>query len=128
MPGNWKSTQQLNADTGRVEWPTGPTGVVSDGFEPMFVQAWVVQGGTMVEKEDRESGPGATQTSQTSDFAQDRSTWRASELGLTTGRFQPGTAKGIALMALYNEDTNVYKYEWWYQEITLELSSSSKIS
>jgi hypothetical protein len=116
MPGNWISQQTLN--NGRVERPTGPTGTLKKGFEVAWVQAWVVQGGTMADGPDVNSGS-VQSTTQSSGFQQGE--WCASEPGWTTGSFQPGRAKGIALMALYSKDTNTFEYQWWSAKIDLVL-------
>jgi hypothetical protein len=114
--GNWYFYQPLI--NGKVEWPTGPTGNPGPGYEPRWVQAWVVQGGT------RSSGIfnlGPSQSSSESSWSgwAPAGTWIASEPGWVNGPLQPGPATGIALMALYNKNTNLYEYEWWYDAIWL---------
>jgi hypothetical protein len=116
MPGgNWDFYQHLNHN--RVEWPTGPTGNLDPNFDPMWVQAWVVQGGTMG---DGNFNPGPSQsTGQSSWSGFTPGYWTAAEPGWVNGPLQPGPATGIAVMALYNKNTNSYEYEWWYDAIWL---------
>jgi len=122
MPGNWDLTQHVNPANGRIEWPTGPITDVAPGFNPTWVEAWVVQGGGLL---DNEVWTGSSQSSRQSPwtgFAPDR--WTATEPGWRQGQFQPGTASvpafalGIALLALRN-NAGAYEYEWWHEVVFL---------
>jgi hypothetical protein len=121
MPGgNWYQYQHLN--NGKVEWPTRTTGDLDQGFEPQWVQAWVVQGGDDDGAGDDDAGtsypgPGPSQSSSESSWSgwEPPHQWTASEPGWANGTFQAGAATGIALMALYNRNTSppTYEYQWW---------------
>lgn len=117
MPaGNWDFYQPLS--NGKVEWPTGTTGTLDAGYEPAWVQAWVVQGGGQV------AGiynPGPTQSSTQSSWSgwAPPGRWTAGEPGWVNGPLQPGPAAGIALMALYDRNSDTYEYEWWVSPIEL---------
>jgi len=103
MPGNWDQIQYINATTGRVEWPTGP--VTVDGT-PKFLEAWVLQRST-----------GASQrTVQTVFDVPGR--WTAGAGASLQGRFQEGSALGIALVASQDGATN--EFYWWIDELDLE--------
>jgi hypothetical protein len=124
MPGgNWDDYQPLN--NGKVEWPTGPTGTLDAGFEPAWVQAWVVQGGDMDNNGGGTDypGPGPSQSSGQSSWSgwEPHGRWTAAEPGWVNGPLQPGAATGIALMALYNRNTTppTYEYQWWVKDIIL---------
>jgi hypothetical protein len=116
--GNWDFYQPLS--NGKVEWPTGPTGTLDPGYEPRWVQAWVVQGGTMGAGN---FNPGPSQSSSESSWSgwAPPGRWTASEPGWVNGPLQPGPATGIAVIALYNRNTNppTHEYEWWYDAIWL---------
>ena len=69
-------------------------------------------------------GPGPSQNSSQSSWSgwAPPGQWTAAEPGWVNGPLQPGAATGIALMALYNRNTNppTYEYQWWVSAITLE--------
>jgi hypothetical protein len=114
--GNWYFYQPLN--NGKVEWPTGPTGTLDPGYDLKWVQAWVVQGGDMGAGK---FNPGPSQSSSESSWSgwAPAGSWIASEPGWVNGPLQPGPATGIALMALHDENTNSYEYDWWISPIQL---------
>jgi hypothetical protein len=118
MPGgNWDQFQPLN--NGKVEWPAGPmTGIDESVDHPKWVHAWVVQGGP--DTASTTIFAGASQSSAQSSWSgwiPDR--WNAAEPGWVNGSFNQGSAVGIALLALYNKNTDTYKYEWWVDDIVL---------
>lgn len=133
--GMWYPHQNLN--NGKVEWPSGETGTLDQGYAPAWVQAWVVQGGDddgVVQGGDDDGGgngvgmsypgPGPSQSSSQSSWSgwAPPGQWTAAEPGWVNGPLQPGFATGIALMALYNRNTTPpsYEYQWWVSDITLE--------
>jgi hypothetical protein len=118
--GNWDHYQHLNPNNGRVEWPTGPTGTLDPGYEPGWVDAWVVQGDILPgiplpgvylpgpSQSSRGSGPGAFASNQ----------WTAATPGWKNGNLAPGPALGIALIAMYNENGG-YEFDWWFKTVIL---------
>jgi hypothetical protein len=116
MPANWDPQQHLN--TGRVEWPTGPIRNTPGNYRPWWVEAWVVQGGTM---EEETFQPGPTQRTSHgphwSGWGQ-YYRWNADMAGWVNGAFQTGPALGISLLALRDPAGNCL-YEWWYDYIVL---------
>jgi hypothetical protein len=105
MPGRWEQYQNLNA--GRVEWPTGP--LDTEGETPIWLEAWVVQRST-----------GASQRTVDTTFGVPGH-WTASGTPSLQGQFQPGSATGIALVALHNTASNKDEFYWWVDDITLAL-------
>jgi len=102
--GNWDPNQTLNG--GRVEWPKGSL----IGFVPSdnlrHLEAWVVQDTT-----------GATQrTEQTGNW--NLQSWTAKDGRWTEGTFQPGPAKGWAVVS-WKDGTGAFKNYAWSQSITL---------
>src|SRR5689334_7360837 len=99
MPGgNWDQYQPLNH--GRVEWPWGPiTGVDESVHQPMWVHAWVVQGGPDVASTTIYQGNSQSSSeSYSSGWVPLR--WTAAEPGWVNGSFHQGPAVGIAVLAL----------------------------
>jgi hypothetical protein len=123
MPGNWDLIQHVNPANGRIEWPTGPIADVHPGFNPRWVEAWVVQGEGLLEDHFWTGPSQSSRQSPWSGFAPDR--WTATEPGWTQGQFQAGTASapefavGIALLALRNNAAGTYEYEWWHEIVLL---------
>ena len=105
MPGNWDQTQYINASTNRVEWPTGPLTLGSE--TPIWLEAWVVQRST-----------GASQRTVDKTFGAP-GYWTASGTPSLQGQFQPGSATGIALVALHDSTTNTDEFYWWVDDIIL---------
>lgn len=116
MPANWDPNQHIDSETGRIEWPTGPMTDIDPDYEPRWVEAWVVQGGGI--------GPGQVWAGPSQSSAQSSWTgfqsgrWTAPEAGWRNGRFAPGPAVGISLLALRDDDGH-YQYDWWFDVVTL---------
>ena len=117
MPANWDPTQYINPGNGRIEWPTGPITGVDPGFEPIWVEAWAVQGGGL-SPDQILTGPSES-TSQSSWSGWVPGRWTAAEPGWKNGQFHPGPAMGISLLALRN-GAGGYKYEWWFEVVALQ--------
>ena len=121
MPGgNWYQYQHLN--NGKVEWPTGPTEDIDQGFEPpRWVQAWVVQGGRRRHRASTGTsypGQGPSQSSSESSWSgwEPPDQWTAVRARVGKRNLPgSGAATGIALLALYNRNTSppTYEYQWW---------------
>ena len=119
MAANWDYFQNIEFGSSNVEWPTGPM-TLTPGFEPRWVEAWVVQSSTG--DPDVISGAGASQsTSQRSGWVPDYSSWTADGIppGWANGSFQPGPALGIALLASRNSTTLAYEFDFWVDLIEL---------
>jgi len=123
--GKWYLTQHVSAN-GRIEWPEGPIDPPDPGFSPVWVEAWVVQGGGMI---DGHVWTGTSQSSKQSLWSGfTPGEWTAAEPGWIQGQFTPGTvanpqfAIGIALLALQNNagPAPAYEYEWWYEIVFLQ--------
>jgi hypothetical protein len=115
MPGNFHYYQHVQ--NGRVEWPWGPL-TVDPGFNPTWLQSWVVQGGPPTAGTTFYPGPAQStnQSAYWSGFTPGY--WIATEPGWLSGSFTPGQpAVGIAVLAVY-DGTN-YKYEFWVDPIML---------
>ena len=112
MPANWDPYQNINS--GRVEWPTGPM-TLNPGFDPKWVDAWVVQGGGM--------GPGDTWTGPCQSTTQSSGwmpgTWTADALKWINGSFQAGPAIGVSILASRNSTAGTYEYHWWFDVVVL---------
>ncbi len=119
MPGgNWDYYQNINYGTSRVEWPQGPM-ELDKGFEPRWVEAWVVQSSTGVVAT---SGTGASQrTSQTAGWQPGYTHWTADGIppGWVNGSFQPGLALGIGLIASHNNATGTDDFDYWVRIVEL---------
>jgi hypothetical protein len=116
MPGNWDPTQHLTP-AGQVEWPTGPYNI--GGFNPTWVDAWVVQGGVLLGIPGLDL-PGPSESSHGSGaaaFAAGK--WEADALGWRNGNLQPGPALGIALMAMRDAAGND-EFDWWLDIVKLK--------
>src|SRR5215510_10087710 len=55
MPGRWNPIQHVN--NGRVEFPSGPIDSLDAGFDPRYLDAWVVQGGPTTQGQVFVTGP-----------------------------------------------------------------------
>jgi len=109
MPaGNWNYKQKLNTTTGRVEWPTGPL-VLSGSEKPTWLDAWITQRSTGASQKTHATN--FTSTTQWAADGWDSSPW-------TEGKFKPGPAVGIALVATRDAQGNS-AYFWWVDEILL---------
>jgi hypothetical protein len=108
MPANWNLNQNINFGTRQVEWPTGPLDLKT-GEIPKWVEAWVVQGS---------SGAGQ-RTAQWTGWAPNNVVWTADGIppGWINGKFQPGPALGIALLAY--ELNGVQGTYWWLEVVNL---------
>jgi hypothetical protein len=122
MPANWDNFQYLR--DGRIEWPTGPiTGLVA-GDVPLWVDAWVVQGGMPgVGEGEGAILPGPSQSTSHSPswsgWTAPYPRWTADVAGWANGRFTAGQfALGISVLALRNGVDQ--KFEWWFQPIFLQ--------
>jgi hypothetical protein len=115
MPKNWDPIQVINHNTGRVEWPQGP--LTNDegktfqelGWTPKWVEAWVVQDGTGASQATRQVPNGG--------WAPGRWSTVGIPPGWIDGRFQPGVALGIALVAYNNGTADVF--DWWTTPVLL---------
>jgi hypothetical protein len=109
MPGNWDPNQNLNTNTHQVEWPMGPRTSSSSTEAPTWLEAWVVQSST-----------GASQRTFQRVFGVP-GRWTADGIppGWINGRFQPGPALGIALLASHDSATNADTFFWWLDVIEL---------
>ncbi|CAM5767931.1 hypothetical protein LMIY3S_02329 [Labrys miyagiensis] len=110
MPGNWNPYQNINFSTAHVEWPTGPL-KLDPNWRPVWVEAWVVQ-----------TASGATQrTAQWTGWPNNFAVWTADGIppGWINGKFQPGPALGIALLASHNDVTGEDDSYWWLDVVTL---------
>ncbi len=105
--GNWKFKQKLRNK--QVEWPTGPLTAFGSNETPTWVEAWVVQRST-----------GTSQRTVDTTFGVPGH-WTASGTPSLQGQFQPGSATGIALVALHNTASNKDEFYWWVDDITLAL-------
>jgi hypothetical protein len=120
MPaGNFDPDQYLNY--GRVEWPRGPL-TVDSGFTPTWLQTWIVQGGPKDPDETR-FYPGPVQSTNQSAYWSGFKvgSWTATEPGWQSGKFDPGMAVGIAVLAIEQNGGAYtdYRYEFWVDLITL---------
>jgi hypothetical protein len=120
MPGgNWAYNQQLH--NGRVEWPWGPL-TVDPGFNPTWLQSWIVQGGPPT-SDETSFYPGPVQSTSQSAFWSGFTPnyWTATEPGWLSGSFTPGPAVGIAVLATDTGGggTTNYEYEFWIDLIML---------
>jgi hypothetical protein len=118
--GNWDLVQHLNPNNSRVEWPTGPIGTIGSGYEPGWVDAWVVQSDFLPEiplpgvvlsgPSQSSSGkdPGAFSATQ----------WTAATAEWKNGDLVAGPALGIALMAMYKN--GAYEFDWWFKVVVLQ--------
>ncbi|OWV98650.1 hypothetical protein ATY81_26865 [Rhizobium sp. R72] len=118
MPANWYLTQHLNPNNGRIEWPGGPITGVDPGYDPKWVEAWAVQGGGLSATQIWMGPSQSTTQSSWSGFTP--GSWAAAEPGWKNGNFQPGLAMGISLLALRNNATGTYEYEWWFEVVMLQ--------
>jgi hypothetical protein len=108
MPaGRWTYQQNVNTQTGRVEWPTGPLNLIG-GEQATWLEAWVMQRST-----------GASQRTFVTAF-NNPNQWIADGFqngGWKQGTFAQGPAIGIALVSTRNG--NVSDSYWWADEILL---------
>ena len=118
MPGgNWDQYQPLI--NGKVQWPAGPIKDIDESVDhPRWVQAWVVQGGP--DTASTTIYHGSSQSSCESSWSGwIPGRWNAVEPGWVNGPFSSGSAVGVALLALYNKNQDIYEYEWWIDDIIL---------
>jgi hypothetical protein len=117
MPANWDLIQHINP-TGEVG-STGPM-TLNPGFDAKWVDAWVVQGGHLVE-EVTHTGPSQS-TDQNAPFVLGR--WTASNLKWRNGTFQGSyePALGISILASRSNGGAPYTYEyyWWFEIVLLK--------
>ena len=121
MAANWNYYQNVEYGSEHVEWPTGPM-TLTPGFEPRWVEAWVVQSSTG--DPNVISGAGASQsTSQRSGWVPGNSSWTADGIppGWANGSFEPGPALGIALLASRKGVSAPYDFEFDYWVDIIEL-------
>jgi hypothetical protein len=119
MPANWDATQYLT--NGRVEWPMGDITGLNANEVPMWVDAWVVQGGGDA------AGQILAGPSQSSSHSPSWSgwgtapynRWMADVAGWANGTFQAGqAAMGISVLA--TREADVHRYEWWFEVVILQ--------
>jgi hypothetical protein len=123
MPGNWDPVQNINANTGWVEWPQGPL-ALNPGEIPTWIEAWVLQSTTGPVPVQGVGGTGSSQSSrQMSGWPPGYTRWTADgpPPGWLLGRFQPGPAVGIALLSSLDTSTSppTNKFYWWTSVVVL---------
>jgi hypothetical protein len=118
MPANWYPVQTLHG--GRVEWPKGPITGLTGTDVPMWVDAWVVQGGgqyagTVLHGPSQSTSHSPSWAGWTAPY----NSWTADVAGWANGQFTPWRfALGISVLAL-RDAAGGHKYEWWFQPIFL---------
>jgi hypothetical protein len=123
MPANCDLIQYINPDT----HPTNPKDVASTGpmtidpgFAAVWVDAWVVQGGSLIE-DVTHTGPSQS-TDQSTFPTQGR--WTAPNRKWRNGKFQGNyePALGISLLATRSTEgePHTYQYYWWYDIVLLK--------